>query len=120
MAKLFFKYCSIILSIYIVSLLFNAVYIKSVYSLLFMGLILLIVNLALKPILLVIALPFNLVTFGFCSVLINALTVMIADGIVPGVDMGKFVFSLLAALLIGGFNGLQMDQNQASHRQKCN
>ncbi len=120
MEKLFYKYCFSVLSIYLVSLLISTVYLKSVYSLLFVGLILLIINLVLRPILLIIVLPINLLTFGLCSVVVNALTVMIADAIVPGVDMGGFFNSLLVALLIVGFNGLLMDLNQVAHQPKCN
>ena len=115
MTKLFLKYCSMILSIYIVSRILDTVYINSAFSLLIMGLALLAVNLVLKPILLIIALPFNILTFGLFSLIVNALTIMLAAGLVPGVDMGGFLNSLLAALFIVVANNLLIDMN----RRKC-
>lgn len=82
-----------------------------------MGLILLLVNLLLKPIFLVIALPFNILTFGLCSFVVNALTIMIADSFVSGVNMGGFLNSLLAAFLIVIFNNLLIDMNKPAKRQ---
>lgn len=55
-----------------------------------MGLVLLLVNLVLKPILLLIALPFNILTLGLFSFVVNAITIMLAAGIVPGISMGGF------------------------------
>lgn len=117
MPRLTLKYLSIVLSIYIVGMLLNTAHIGSVFAVLFMGLVLLLVNLVLKPILLIIALPFNLLTFGLFSFVVNALTIMIADGLVPGVRMGGFFNSLLAALLIVVFNNLLIDMNRPNKRR---
>ena len=118
MNKLFLKYLSIILSIYIVSLVLNTVYFKSIFDVLIMGLVLLLVNLFLKPILLTIALPFNLLTFGLVSFVVNALTIMLADGLVSGVDMGGFVNSLFAAVIIVIFNSLLISVGRPANRRQ--
>ncbi len=117
MTKLFLKYISIILSIYIVSKILDSVSVRGIPAILIMGLILLLVNLLLKPIFLVIALPFNILTFGLCSFVVNALTIMIADSFVSGVNMGGFLNSLLAAFLIVIFNNLLIDMNKPAKRQ---
>lgn len=65
MTKLLVKYLSIILTIYLLSLIFNTIQIGSISALLIMGLVLLAVNLILKPIFLLIALPLNLLTLGY-------------------------------------------------------
>jgi len=117
MTKLFLKYISIILSIFIVSRILDSVSVTGIPAILIMGLILLLVNLVLKPIFLVIALPFNLLTFGLCSFVVNALTIMVADGFVGGVNMGGFLNSLLAAFLIVIFNNLLIDTNKPAKRR---
>jgi len=117
MTKLFLKYISIILSIFIVSKILDSVSVTGIPAILIMGLILLLVNIVLKPIFLVIALPFNLLTFGLCSFVVNALTIMIADGFVSGVNMGGFLNSLLAAFLIVIFNNLLIDANKPAKRR---
>jgi len=111
MTKLTLKYVSIVISIYIVAMLLDRANVHSVFAVLIMGLVLLLVNLFLKPVLLLIALPFNLLTFGLFSFVVNALTIMIADGLVPGVHMGGFLSCLLAAVLIVIFNNLLIDAN---------
>ena len=120
MTKLFLKYISIVLSIYIVSKILSSVSATGIPAILIMGLVLLLVNLLLKPIFLVIALPFNLLTFGLCSFVVNALTIMIADSFVCGVNMGGFLSSLLAAFLIVICNNLLIDTNKPARHSGCN
>lgn len=109
MIKLVLKYISIIFVIYILSVMLDTVSIQNISALLIMGLVLLLVNLVLKPILLAIVLPFNLLTFGAFSVVVNALTILIADGFVSGVNLGGFINCLLAALFIVIFHNLLLD-----------
>jgi len=79
-----------------------------------MGLVLLVVNLILKPILLLITLPVSLLTLGLFSFIVNAWTIMIADHFVTDISMGGFLNSLLAAFIIVIFNRLFKDMNKAS------
>jgi putative membrane protein len=118
MNKLTLKYMSIVLAIYAVSMVTHSVYIHSVFSALIMGLVLLAVNLVLRPILLLVSLPFTILTLGLFSCVVNALTVMIADGLVPGIHMGGFVNCLLAAVIIFIFNTLLLDGNRDTNRRK--
>ena len=117
MSKLFLKYLSIIFSIYVVSKILSTVYIGSVLAILIMGLVLLAVNLVLKPVLLLITLPFNILTFGLFSFVVNALTIMLASGLVPGISMGGFWSSMLTALFIVIFNNLLIDMNRPAKKR---
>ncbi|MEY8353401.1 phage holin family protein [Lachnospiraceae bacterium 54-53] len=112
MTKLFIKYISIILTIYLLSFVSHTIYIGSVPSLLIMGLVLLAVNLILKPILLLITFPVNLLTLGLFSFIVNAWTIMIADYFVTDISMGGFLNSLLAAFIIAVFQHLFKDMNK--------
>ncbi|MBE5967439.1 MAG: phage holin family protein [Lachnospiraceae bacterium] len=114
MTKLFMKYISIILTIYLLSFVSHTIQIDSIPALLIMGLVLLVVNLILKPILLLITLPFSLLTLGLFSFIVNAWTIMIADHFVANISMGGFLNSLLAAFLIVVFNHLFKDINKVS------
>ncbi|ROR23903.1 putative membrane protein [Mobilisporobacter senegalensis] len=100
MTKIFLKYLSIILSIYGLSMIIDTIYIDDISDLLIMGFVLLIVNLLLKPLLLLITLPFSILTLGLFNFIVNAWTIMIADNFVDGVNMGGFMNSLLAAFII--------------------
>lgn len=94
------KYLSIIATIYLLSLVFYSIHIDSISALLIMGLVLLSVNLLLKPIMLLITLPLSLLTLGLFSFIVNAWMIMIADHFVTNLSMGGFLNSLLAAFII--------------------
>ena len=115
MSKLFIKYISIILTIYLLSLVLHTIYIGSTSSLLIMGLVLLVVNLILKPVLLLITLPVSLLTLGLFGFIVNAWTIMIADCFVTNISMGGFLNSLLAAFIIVIFQHMFRDMNRASY-----
>ncbi|MBE5974749.1 phage holin family protein [Lacrimispora xylanisolvens] len=111
MMKLFIKYISIVLAIYLMSFIFNSVYIGSLGALLIMGMVLLLVNLIIKPFLMLITLPANLLTLGLFSFIVNAWTIMIADSLVENISMGGFLNSLIAAFIITILNNLFQDKN---------
>lgn len=109
--KLFIKYISIVLAIYLMSFVFNSVYIGSIGALLIMGMVLLLVNLIIKPFLMLITLPANLLTLGLFSFIVNAWTIMIADSLVENISMGGFFNSLITAFIITILNNLFQDKD---------
>lgn len=115
MTKLFIKYISILLTIYLLSFVIHTIQIGSIAALLTMGLVLLVVNLIVKPILLLITLPFNLLTLGLFGFIVNAWTIMIADYFVPNINMGGFLNSLLTAFLITIVHHMFKDRNKVSN-----
>lgn len=100
MKKILFNYISYIAVIYLLSMALPSVMVYSSGALLVVGFVLLVVNLLFKPLLLLITLPFNLLTLGLFNFVVNAWTIMIADHFVRGISMGGFLNSLLAAFLI--------------------
>ncbi len=113
--KLFIKYISIIATIYLLSFVLHTVYIGSIPALLIMGFVLLAVNLIVKPILLLITLPVNLLTLGLFSFVVNAWTIMIADHFVTNINIGGFFNSLIAAFMILIVYHLFRDRNRVSN-----
>lgn len=111
MKRLLLKYISIVVTIYLLSLLIRTMQIGSIPALLLMGLVLLSVNLILKPIMLIIALPFSILTLGLANFIVNAVTVMIADALVKGISMGGFLNSLIAATIISVFSIMTAAEN---------
>jgi len=53
----------------------------------------------LRPFLLLVLLPLNLITLGLFSVLINTWMVLLADKIVAGFSIGGFLNALITALV---------------------
>ncbi|MFP4283016.1 MAG: phage holin family protein [Opitutales bacterium] len=68
--------------------------------LLLVGLVLAALNIVLKPILILFALPFVIFTLGLGIVLINALLVLFAGAIVPGVTVAGFWSAFWAGVIV--------------------
>lgn len=67
---------------------------------LFAALILAAVNTIIRPVIVAIALPFNIITLGIASVFANLLTLVIANGIGGGTVTASFWAMLLVAFVI--------------------
>lgn len=59
-----------------------------------------IINAFIRPVLLLLSLPFILVTLGFFILVINALILQMVDGIVPGFVVQGFKPAFFGAILI--------------------
>ena len=59
-----------------------------------------IVNAVIRPVVLILTLPINLLTLGFFTLVINAIMLMLVAEIVPGFVIERFGSAFLGALLI--------------------
>ena len=64
------------------------------------ALILTLVNVIIRPIIMVLALPINLVTLGFFILIINTWMVILTDKLVPGLYIPSFWTSFGIAIMI--------------------
>jgi len=71
---------------------------------LFVAVVLGLINVILKPILLILTLPINILTLGLFSLVINALLVMLAANLVPGFRVDDFWWALIFALVLSIIN----------------
>lgn len=81
------------------------------------ALVLTVLNYLLRPLLMVIALPLNLVTLGLFMLLINAWMVMLADAIVAGWQVSGFWPAILAGTLVLIFNNIARRIARSSESQ---
>jgi putative membrane protein len=58
------------------------------------------VNMFIKPILVLLTLPFNILTLGLFTFVINALLVLLVSNIVPGFVVSGFWYALLFSLVL--------------------
>ena len=73
------------------------------------GLVLGIINVLVKPVLQVLALPITILTLGFFALVVNALMMLLVARIVPGLSIVGFWTAFLVALLYTVLNGLFRD-----------
>lgn len=100
MTKIGIKYLSYITIFFILSQVIESITVKNEIAIIILGFVLLLVNLLIKPLLLLITLPLSMITFGLFSLIVNTWTIMLADFLVPDIKMGSFLNSFIAALLI--------------------
>lgn len=65
-----------------------------------LALVLGIINAVLKPILLILTLPINLITLGLFTLVLNALLILIAASFVPGVRVDGFLWALIFGIIL--------------------
>jgi putative membrane protein len=100
MRKFAIKSLANMLGIYIASLLFPALLISSPVAVFWAGLALGVINLLIRPLLLLISLPINFVTLGLFTLVINAWLVMLATHLVSGVYIPSFLLAFATAFII--------------------
>lgn len=84
--------------------LLPGVQVASFTTALVLAVVLGIINAVLKPILLILTLPINLITLGLFTFVINALLILLATAIVPGFKVDGFWWALLFAILLSLLN----------------
>ncbi|MEI8361174.1 MAG: phage holin family protein [bacterium] len=94
--KWFFSALAIILAGYVVS----GVKVASFWSALILVLVLGFLNSLIKPLLLVLTLPINILTLGLFTLVINALMILLASSVVKGFEVGGFWNALLFGLVL--------------------
>ena len=63
-------------------------------------------NLFIRPILVVLTLPINILTLGLFSIVINALLILLANVLVPGFSVAGFWTAVFYAIMLAVVNWL--------------
>lgn len=92
------------LAIIIAAYVLPGVQVDNFLAALVAALVLGIINSVLKPILLLLTLPINVLTLGLLTFVINALLVMLAASIVPGFHVNGFWWALLFSIVLSIVN----------------
>lgn len=78
------------------------------------AIVLSVVNVLVKPILVIFTIPITVLTLGLFLLVINALMIMLVDALIPGFRVDGFwwalAFSLILSLINGLFGGLVSDK----------
>jgi putative membrane protein len=63
-----------------------------------------VLNVFFRPILLILTLPLNIVTFGLFTFVVNAILLMMASGVISGFHVNGFWSAIFGSLIISIFN----------------
>jgi putative membrane protein len=95
-AKLFLSAVAVILAAYFIP----GVHLSGFVAALVFAVVLAVVNLILRPLLLILTLPINILTLGLFTLVVNAVLILIVVRIVPGIAVDGFVSALLFGLIL--------------------
>ena len=88
--------CAIMAASYVM----DGIHVSDFSSALFAAAILGILNAIFRPILIILTLPINILTFGLFTFVINALMLMMASGVISGFDVHGFWSAVFGSLII--------------------
>ena len=88
------------LTIYLISQYIKGFHIDSFQTALVVALVLGIFNAVVKPILVILTLPINIITLGLFTFVINAVLILATDYFVKGFTVTSFTPALIAAILL--------------------
>lgn len=87
-------------SVYATAKLLKGVEIKNFWSAVFVAALLALVNVFVKPILVILSLPLTIITFGLFVWVINALLIMLVDAVIDGFKVRNFGWALLFGMVM--------------------
>ena len=93
-------------SIIIAAYFIPGVRVGSFLSALWVALFLGIVNILIRPILILITLPINILTLGLFTFVINAALILLASSVIKGFEVAGFWWALLYSIVLSVVNSL--------------
>lgn len=90
----------------IVSSLYSGIQVNDFWAAVIAALILGLINAFLRPVLLVLTLPINFLTFGLFTFVINGLLLLLTDNLYSGIQIADFWAAVFAALLLSLVNAV--------------
>ena len=101
LAKFAFSWLSNIVALFVASLIISGIdYGDDFWVLVIAGLVFALVNLVIRPIVLLLALPAVILTLGLAIFLVNTFMLYLTDWIVPDFETGSFWSTLGGALIV--------------------
>lgn len=88
------------IAIGITAFILPGVRVSGLFSALITALVLGLINAVLRPLLLILTLPINILTLGLLTFVINALLIMLTSAIVPGFKVNGFLSALLFSIIL--------------------
>lgn len=98
------KWFIVAFSILIISYYLPGVTVSSFLSALWVALFLGIINMFIKPVLILITLPINILTLGLFTFVINAVLVLFASSVIKGFYVRDFLSALLFGIILSIIN----------------
>ncbi|SFU50846.1 putative membrane protein [Pustulibacterium marinum] len=104
--KLIVKILLSALAVMILSYLLPGVHVSNYIAAIIVAVILGLLNIVVKPILVILTLPVTIITLGLFLLVINAFIILFADGLIDGFAVDGFWWALIFSLLLSFLQSL--------------
>jgi putative membrane protein len=94
------------LAVILTSYLLPGVHVESFLSAIILSLLLALLNVTLKPILIIITIPVTFLTLGLFLLVINAFMILLADAILPGFTVDGFWWAVAFSVVLWIINSI--------------
>jgi len=94
------------LSIFAVSYILSGIEIDSITTALIVAVVMAVLNVTLKPLLIVLTIPLTVITFGLFLLVVNVLVLYAADALIDGFRIAGFWWALAFSLLVSLVNSI--------------
>ena len=104
--NIFIRWLASAVAVIISSYFLPGVVVSGLLSALLVAVIIGVLNILIRPILIILTLPINILTLGLFTFVINALIIMLASGLTPGFHVDGFWWALLFSIILSVINAL--------------
>lgn len=94
------------ISVLIAEFLLPGVHIDNWMTGFILAAVIILINLTLKPLLIILTFPITLITFGLFLLVINALMILLADRVIDGFRVDGFWWAILFAVVLSLINSI--------------
>lgn len=88
------------LAVFILAYVLNGVSVDGYMGAIIVAIVLSILNLLVKPVLVILTLPVTILTLGLFLLVINALIILLADKLIDGFNVSSFWTAILFSILL--------------------
>jgi len=106
MLKILLKWLVNAVAIMIAAQILSGVSIARFWTALILVVVLGLINAVIRPILILLTLPINILTLGLFTLVINALLVLLASAVLPGFAVVNFWQAMLFSILVSIFSSI--------------
>lgn len=98
--KILIKWVALALILMFVAWVIPGIEVENFWVAMIASVVIALINAIIKPILMFLTLPINILTLGIFTLVINALLFMFSAYLVPGIEISGFLSAFLGALLL--------------------
>lgn len=94
------------ISVLIAEFFLSGVHIDTALTGFILAAVIILINMTIRPILVILTLPLTLITLGLFLLVINALMFMLAEKLIPGFHLDGFWWAVIFAIIVSIINSL--------------